>query len=231
MAWARKREPEWMDEPTADPRLLAKSLRFIRRINHWLGYTRATLQHLQRFSKHWRRDQIIRIVDLATGSADVPRDILKWADRFGWNVRIVAVDLHSHTIAEAAAESVDPRLSIVQSDAMQTPFASGSFDYAICSMFLHHLDEAEAMRVLREMDRLASRGVIVADLLRHRRACAWVNVLSMFSNRMVRHDARVSVAQAFTRPEILRLRDRSGISHAQYYRHFGHRFVLAGERI
>jgi ubiquinone/menaquinone biosynthesis C-methylase UbiE len=219
-----------MDEPAADPRLLEKSLRFIRRINHFLGYTRATLGHLQRFSRQWRRDQIIRIVDLATGSADVPRAILRWADRAQWNVRIVAVDLHSHTIAEAAAESVDPRLSIVQSDAMQTPFASGSFDYAICSMFLHHLDEADVMRVLHEMNRLASRGVIVADLLRHRRAYAWVNILSMFSNRMVRHDAKVSVAQAFTRPEILRLRDRCGISHAQYYRHFGHRFVLAGER-
>jgi hypothetical protein len=47
---------------------------------------------------------------------------------------------------------------------------------------------------------------------------------------MVRHDARASVAQAFTRAEVLRLRDEAGVGFARYYRHFGHRFALAGER-
>jgi hypothetical protein len=47
---------------------------------------------------------------------------------------------------------------------------------------------------------------------------------------MVRHDARVSVKQAFTKTEILKLRDEAGAAFADYYRHFGHRFVLAGER-
>ena len=49
------------------------------------------------------------------------------------------------------------------------------------------------------------------------------------SNPMVRHDARISVAQAFRKNEVLALRDRAGINFARYYRHFGHRFVLAGE--
>ena len=44
---------------------------------------------------------------------------------------------------------------------------------------------------------------------------------------MVRHDARVSVRQAFTKPEVLQLRERAGVGFAQYFRHFGHRFVLA----
>lgn len=219
-----------MDEPTADPRLVRKSLRFIRRINRALGYTRATLSHLERFSVRWRRDEVIRIVDLATGSADVPWAILKWSDQRGWKVRVIAVDLQERMVEEARRESGDERLSMVRGDALRMPFAAKSFDYAICSMFLHHLDEVQVVAVMREMDRLARRGVIVADLLRDRRAYAWSGVLSLFSNRMVRHDAMASVAQAFTRPEILGLRDRSGLSYATYYRHFGHRFVLAGER-
>jgi hypothetical protein len=47
---------------------------------------------------------------------------------------------------------------------------------------------------------------------------------------MLKHDARVSVAQAFTSEEICGLRDRAGIGFARFYRHFGHRFVLAGEK-
>jgi len=54
--------------------------------------------------------------------------------------------------------------------------------------------------------------------------------LTVLANPMVRHDAPISVAQAFTQAEILALRDRAGLSYARYYRHFGHRFVLAGEK-
>src|SRR5204863_889498 len=97
-------------------------------------------------------------------------------------------------------------------------------------LFLHHLDEEQIVGVLRSMDRLARRGIIAADLLRRRRAYLWINLFTMFSSAMIRHDATVSVAQALSSPEILSLRDRAGISYAQLYHHFGHRFVLAGEK-
>jgi hypothetical protein len=47
---------------------------------------------------------------------------------------------------------------------------------------------------------------------------------------MVRHDGRVSVAQAFTQPEIISLRNQAGVTFAGFHRHFGHRFILAGEK-
>jgi ubiquinone/menaquinone biosynthesis C-methylase UbiE len=219
-----------MDEPDADPGQLERSLRFIRGVNALFGYTRATIGHLERFSGRWERDRTIHLIDLATGSADVPRAILRWADRKGWDVRIVGVDRHAVTAHAAVQGASDPRLSIVQADVFDLPFEAKSFDYALTSMFLHHLGEEEVVRVMKAMDRLARRGVIIADLLRHRRAYAWITALTLFSNPMVRHDARVSVAQAFTKAEICALRDRAGLGFAKYYRHFGHRFVVAGER-
>ncbi len=121
-------------------------------------------------------------------------------------------------------------MQIVQGDVLNMPFADGAFDYAITGMFLHHLDDEEVVRVLKAMDRISRRGVVVADLLRHRRAYIWIKVITAMSNPMVRHDAAVSVAQAFTEAEVMALRDRAGLGYAQFYRHFGHRFVLAGEK-
>jgi ubiquinone/menaquinone biosynthesis C-methylase UbiE len=121
-------------------------------------------------------------------------------------------------------------LHFVQADALRLPFADGSFDYAHTAMFLHHLDDGAATAVLREMARVARRGIVAADLLRHRRAYAWISLFTLGAGPMVRHDARASVAQAFTKPEVLRLRDEAGIGFARYHRHFGHRFALAGER-
>src|SRR4051812_33253653 len=106
----RRREPEWMDEPGADPAELRRSLAFIRRINTLLGYTRATLWHLDRFSRSWKPGERISIIDLATGSADIPRAILKWADRKGFDVRIVGVDRHAETAREAGQGGRGDRL-------------------------------------------------------------------------------------------------------------------------
>jgi hypothetical protein len=227
----RQREPEWMDSPQADPRVLADSLRFIRRINTALGYTRSTLHHLKHFSRNWKPGERIRIIDFATGSADVPLAVVRWGRKRGFDVQVVGIDLHENTCRNAEAESrAEPRVRIVRADALNLPFEPGSFDYAISGLFLHHLSENEAVSALMAMDRIARRGIIVGDLLRSARAYGWIVLFTLLANPMVRHDARVSVRQAFSRDEALALRGRAGLDYAQYYRHFGHRFVLAGEK-
>ena len=227
----RYRTSEWMDAPDADPALVRRSLGFLRRANRLLGYTRSTLAHLERFSQRWKPGERIRVIDFATGSADVPRAILRWADRHGFDLRVVGVDLHATTARAALTDHPrDTRLQIVRADVLRLPFADGSFDYATTSLFLHHLADADAVRVLAAMGRVARRGIIAGDLLRRRRAYAWIKLFSAFSNPMVRHDGPASVAQAFTRDEILALRDRAGVGFAAYHEHFGHRFVLAGEK-
>lgn len=219
-----------MDAPDADPDQLRRSLAFIRWVNALFGYTRATLSHFKRFSAGWAPGEMIRILDVATGSADVPKAILRWATREGFDVRIVGVDLHARTAAEAARENANPRLSIARADAMTLPFADDAFDYALTNMFLHHLDDDQVVIVLREMARVARRGMVVADLSRNARAYRWINLFTLLANPMVRHDARVSVAQAFAPDEVRALRDRAGITFASYHAHFGHRWILAGEK-
>ncbi len=86
------------------------------------------------------------------------------------------------------------------------------------------------VRVLCELDRVASRGLIVADLLRRRRAYGWITLLTAFSHPIIRHDARASVAQAMRRDEVISLRDRAGLSYLNYAAHRAHRFCLAGEK-
>jgi ubiquinone/menaquinone biosynthesis C-methylase UbiE len=235
-AWPRDRSalrPERMDELSVDPDALRRSLAYIRRVNSLLGYHRATIGHLRRFSRGWERGRPVRVVDVATGSADLPRAVLRWAARGGFDVRVVSVDRHPATLREAAAltpPGLSARLTFARADALSLPFADGSFDYALASMFLHHLDDTAAAAAVREMARVARRGIVVADLLRHRRAYAWITLFTLGSGAMVKHDARASVAQAFTKREVLSLRERAEVGFAKYYRHFGHRFILAGQK-
>jgi ubiquinone/menaquinone biosynthesis C-methylase UbiE len=227
----RMRQAEWMDEPNVDPAELRRSLKFIRRVNALFGYTRATLSHFDRFARSWKNDQSITILDVATGSADIPRAIARWAKQRQLDVRIVGLDRHALT-AQMAHEQIhlEPNIEIVRGDALRLPFADGSFDYVTTNMFLHHLDDDAVARVLAEMNRVARRGIVAADLLRNQRAYFWITLFTLFSSKMLKHDARVSIAQAFDEPEIKQLRDRAGLGYARFFHHFGHRFVLAGEK-
>ncbi|HWP41372.1 MAG TPA: methyltransferase domain-containing protein [Tepidisphaeraceae bacterium] len=230
----RLRQHEWMDHPAADPLLLCRSLRFLRRINALLGYTRSTLWHLDRFTRQDSFRQPITVLDVATGSADMPAAIVRWSRRRRLDVRVVALDRHPQTVAYASQQLKNlahhGSVQIIRADALQLPFSDGSFDFVISSLFLHHLDEQPIMQALREMDRVARCGVIIADLLRNRRALAWITLLTLLANPMVRHDARASVRQSFLPEEILTLCRRAGLGYLRYYRHFAHRFVLAGQK-
>jgi 2-polyprenyl-3-methyl-5-hydroxy-6-metoxy-1,4-benzoquinol methylase len=231
---------EQMDEPAVDPRLLERALRFIRRINSLLGYTRATLQHLDRLTDEWhsqgsggasseRRDRPLRILDVATGTADVPEAIVRWAAKRGINVEVVGLDLHAHTLAYAK-QIANPIIGLVRGDALQLPFDDGAFDVVMTSMFLHHLPDDLAGRVLAEMARVASLGVIAADLERSPVALAWITLFTLFADPLVKHDARISVRQAFTMAEMDALAKRSGLGWARVHEHFAYRFVLAGRK-
>jgi SAM-dependent methyltransferase len=226
----RRRTDELIDRPDADEQELRRSLAYIRKINHWLEYTDVTIGHLEGFSKTWEPGRTYRILDVATGSADIPWAILKWADERKLKVEVVGVDLHSQILKIAEEDGPDPRLTLIRADAMNLPFADGAFDYAITAMFLHHLDDADVVRVLREMDRVSGRGIIASDLLRNTRAYLWIKLFTLGSTKMVRHDGPASVAQAFTEAEVMAFREQAGLTYSQYHHHFAHRFSLAGEK-
>lgn len=218
---------EQMDAPAVDVVDLNAALKFIRRVNAALGYTRATVRHLDRLTAGLPKDRPLRVLDVATGSADVPVAVLSWAKRRGRRVDVVGLDLHAATLA-FAAEAAGPGVPLVRGDALALPFADRGFDVVMTSMFLHHLPDALAVAVLQEMKRVASHGVIAADLVRDRRAYAWIWLMTLLSKPMLKHDARVSVKQAFTITEADALRRAAGLETAAVHRHIGHRFIIAG---
>src|SRR5688572_247109 len=136
---------ELMDAPTADPAELRRSLAFIRRVNALLRYNAATLRALADLVGHrappapggTAAPAPLSVLDIATGSADLPAGMLAWGRRRGLELRCAGLDLHPTTLA--IARQWAPQVPLVRGDALRLPFADASFDVATCSMFLHHL--------------------------------------------------------------------------------------------
>src|SRR4051812_16222851 len=111
---SRLRQPELMDSPDVAPDELRGALNFLQRVNRLLGYSRSSIHHLARFSRHWRPDQPIRILDVATGSGDIPRDIITWSRRRNFNVQITALDRHARTAQIANRQLAGYPIRVIQ---------------------------------------------------------------------------------------------------------------------
>lgn len=222
---------EFMDDPGADVGELDRGLAFIRFVNRRLGGTHSVLSTLRPWLLQWPKDLPIRLLDIATGSADIPLAMLAMGKNLGLTMRIAALDLHAATLRLAGAHiGTCPAVQLLRGDAMRLPLADGSVDFVTCSLFLHHLTTPQAAMVLREMVRVARHGWILSDLVRSRWALAAISAMTVFSPRLHRHDARVSVAKGWKRAEILQIASDAGAGFVTYTPHAFARFVLAGRR-
>ncbi len=226
-------QPEYMDDPAATREELRTALEYIRWVNRALGGSRALIGHLARWSRRWPKDRPVTLLDVGTGSADIPLAAVRWARQRGFDLRVTAVDLHPTTL-DLAREHVagEPNITLVQADALKLAdlYPHDSFDYTHAGMFLHHLGQLDVWTCLRIMDRLARAGIVWNDLVRSRLSLAALRVLLIGTPREVRHDARVSIRAGFTRAEVLDAAKRLDLTYTAYRRHLFYRFTLAGEK-
>jgi len=225
---------ELMDEPGVDPAELDRALAYIRTVNRRLGGVSALLSHLERWSARWPTGATISLLDVATGSADLPLAARRWAAERGFDLRVTATDKHAETLALARQHAAhDPGVTLVEGDALhlEDQFGPASFDYVHAGLFLHHLPTALVTPMLRGMHRVARRGIVWNDLVRSRVGHAVITVATLGEPRMIRHDARASVRAGFTRAEATMHAHAAGIAYGAYaWNLFTHRFTVAGEK-
>ena len=169
----------------------------LRKLNRYFGSHRIIERFLWRWIKLGDR---LRVLDLATGSGDIPRLVAEHARRVGAEVQIQAVDFQPATVEAARRLSAEyPEIMCTCADVL-TFSASEPFDIVICSLALHHFSNQDAVRLLRRCRELSRAFVLVSDLRRGFLAAAGVYLLTsfIFRDRMTRADGRASARRAFS---------------------------------
>ena len=207
---------EMMDRPQPVSVELERELERIRQLNRWFGSYRLVLGFIRRWIKPRAR---LRIVDLATGSGDIPRLIINHSRAIGALVEIDAVDRQSATVDIARELSAGyPEISYIDADILEWKPAA-AHDIALCTLTLHHFSNEDAVKVLRRCSEVATKFVLVSDLRRGFFLKAGVYILTAFVFRepMTRYDARLSAARAFSFKEFDKLARQAG------WQNFGHK--------
>lgn len=105
-------------------------------------------------------------------------------------------------------------------------------DIATVSLFLHHLDDDDAVHVLASLAGAARIGIVVSDLLRTVTGLtlAVVGTAVLSRSRVARVDGPLSVRAARTPAEYRNLLDRAGLREATIHRSWPQRAILVWTR-
>lgn len=214
-----------MDRGDQDPELLDRALDALARANRRFGGTRAVWRPLARAlepnpgAPPWSGE--VRLLDVGAGGGEMGRELAGRLRDRGLAPRLLLGDRHGGTLRLArrrGAGDGGEAVSYVRLRAGRLPFGDGAVDFVVCSTTLHHLDRRQAVRFLREADRVASRGWVVADLRRSWPAYLAVQLLAHTlwrDNPLPRADGPRSVRRAYTPGEAASLLEEAGLGDAR----------------
>jgi ubiquinone/menaquinone biosynthesis C-methylase UbiE len=203
--------PELLDEQDAPRDDMERSLRDLRRFNSLYGGVGVYRRLLGRMQPAPNS-----ILDVATGTADIIEKVPGF--RVGVDIKI------DHLLYMRNGS----RVHRVVGSAFQLPFRDNAFDVITSSHFFHHLTPDENRKLLRDMLRIASRGVIVNDTLRHYIPYLFVRLLGFLrlTGPITRNDAPASVLRGYTVEEALAIAKDAGAARYEVVRVWPFRFGL-----
>ena len=196
----RSDKRELMDADDAPAEELRATFRELAVINRRLGGHAATLGALNALTPPGTKR--LRILDVGCGDGDAAAVILGWAEARGIAAEVHGIDLSGASV-RLASERRRPGLSFSQDDLFALN-AGDAYDIVHSGLMLHHCPGDEAAQALKAMHERALLGVAVNDLHRHPLAYHGIKRLtaSLSDNRLIRHDAPLSVLRGFSRPEL-----------------------------
>ena len=228
--------PEHLDGPLTDLDVLAGNLADLGRINRVFGGVALSRRAIEALvgGRADVGDSSLRLLDVGTGGADIPVALIRAWRRRGARLSVTAIDSRPEVldVAAAARASIgagdDLRLEL--GDGLDLSYPDDAFAVAHASLVLHHLEPDEAVALLREMARVADRGVVINDLARGWLPWlgAWLTLHLITRNRFTLHDGPLSVRRAYTVGEARKLLARAGLRVVHQGAGFaGHRWALA----
>lgn len=221
---------ELLDEGAGTLSEVRRSLRDIERINTYLGGAKPVCDTTWKMLDENRLSQAT-ILDVGTGSADIPRRLVRMAPRRGTKLFVVGLDISARHLRIAQETTQDtPEIALLAGDAFRLPLADQSVDIVLASLFLHHFRPPQIELLLREFSRVARVGWIMNDLVRAYVPLWFFRLTRPIFARsyLTRHDGEASLRRGYTPSEMARI--VKGIDNACVHCHFPYRMSVVWTR-
>ena len=210
MLKVRATELEFLDATDCDPQLAFWSYRFMRLVNRFAGGTRAVKNFLAKEISRCARNQSTRVLDIGSGTCDIPLAITDWARRQSKRIEFTCIETNK-TALTIAAENIR-RSGCDSIELKNENFLEFEphqrFDYAVGSMFFHHFQDDQIVQIIERLRSYVLRGVLINDLRRNSISYTSCFFLVCVLPTGVRHDALLSIRKGFKTNELYQLLSR-----------------------
>jgi SAM-dependent methyltransferase len=203
--------PEMMDDPSAPQEQVCRALNELETINRWLGGYNVILDALDKMSA---ARSPLTIMDIGCGGGDVLRVIAQWAKQRKIDVRLIGIDKNPLMTGYAEERSKDfPNIRYRTLSVWDDRLLGEKADVTMNSLFCHHFDDPELVKLMERMYELSQKTVIINDLHRHwfaYHSIKWITA-AFSGTYLVKYDAPLSVARSLRRKEWENILTQAGI--------------------
>jgi 2-polyprenyl-3-methyl-5-hydroxy-6-metoxy-1,4-benzoquinol methylase len=230
----RDRRPELMDQPGLDGDTHRRALAALGRTNKVCRVSHAIWRNICCAGVTPANGSPLRILDIASGGGDVIRGIAKLAVGQGVAIEASGCDINPTAVEYAQKVADQSGLSCVKFfrfHALEDELPE-AYDVVMCTLFLHHLAEADARQLLSRMANAARRYVLVDDLRRNRLSYlyAWAGGRLLTRSPIIHTDGPLSVRAAFSIEEVSQLARDAGWRDVQFQFHWPQRYLMTWKK-
>jgi 2-polyprenyl-3-methyl-5-hydroxy-6-metoxy-1,4-benzoquinol methylase len=224
----RHRQPEIMDAPGLPAARLVETLKGLRLVNSVTQSSRLMWPDLVAAARR-HQGETLRVLDVACGGGDLLITLARWVAKASLDVELAGCDASEEAVAFAREEAAraGARIAFFHLRVGADPLPDG-YDMIMSTLFLHHLDENDAIAFLREGAAKARDRLVIQDILRSRLSYwfARLGTRLLLLNDICRLDGRTSVEGAFTRDEAREMANAAGLKDAEIAPRFPFRYLI-----
>lgn len=230
----RSEQSEIMDDLQFSDDIVFQTLRELDFINKWLGGNTITICGLSHVKKKYlKAGDHITIADLGCGSGSMLKMMVEWGRSNGIAVKAVGIDANPSIIDFARNQcSGYSEISFLNEDVFSETFSKRKFDVITSTLFFHHFNNKELEGLFMQLKEQCRLALVINDLHRHWVAYHSISMLTeAFSKSyMVKNDAKLSVARAFRKQDLINLISESGFPSFSIRWKWAFRYLLIAEK-
>jgi len=226
----RSKQSEMLDSGSIPAELLIRNLRELDFLNRTGGGHAISLEGIKKLAID--RNMHYDIVDLGCGSGDSMKYIARWARKNGFSMSFTGIDKNADAIQYLNANCNDyQEIQGMVGDYNNFLNKIGKTDIIHSSLFCHHFNEDELLRMLKIIYSKVTCGFVINDLQRNIKAYYGAKIMTSIlrGSSLSKHDGPVSVMRGFRRKELDYLLKNTGIREYNIYRRPVFRYLVVGK--
>jgi SAM-dependent methyltransferase len=226
----RSDEKELLDKSNILRDLLYRNLRELDILNRTTGGYAISLKGIKQLITDHKKKY--HVVDLGCGSGGTLKTIADWARSNNYSVRLTGVDMNANAIDYLKINCTNyHEITGITGDYEDYLNKNEVIDIVHCSLFCHHLDDDDLLRLFIYFRQHVKAGFIINDLTRNWLAyySAWLFTRLLNGTVLAKNDGPLSVLRGFKSGELPTLLNKANIRNYSTKNEWLFRYLIVGK--